>query len=196
VIDCGTYGTEGSLVVGPEDIRADREPFEAEPLGELAGALVALAENPACPRDARMPRLVFSPRRTSDGHRIMPSMGQRDDDIMVVTEAVAISALKVLAEQRFGDMVKAVVDVEIEVMAIGGELHADEESVLLDEGSGQGDLWGINLYPDQFPDEDWLEVDSMINIRPAQGNRSRSVDDPKIQKRIRAVVARLVRSDE
>ena len=76
-----------------------------------------------------------------------------------------------------------------------GELHADEESVLLERGSRQSGLWGINLYPDAYPGEDWVEFDSMINSRPGQGNRSRSVDDPHTQEEIRAVVARLVRSD-
>ena len=82
-----------------------------------------------------------------------------------------------MAREQFGDMVKAVVDVEQGIMAIGGELHADEEAVLLDQGSRQADLWGINLYPDAAAVRA-LEFDSMINVRPAQGNRSRSVEDP------------------
>ncbi len=118
------------------------------------------------------------------------------DDTSIVTEGVTIAELKISAERKFGDMVKAVVDIATGIMAIGGELHADEEQVLLDRGSRQGDLWGINLYPDQFPDDDWLEFDSMINIRPAQGNRSRSVDNPQLQERIRGVVAGLVRLDD
>ena len=89
-------------------------------------------------------------------------------------------------------MVKAVVDVSRGIMAIGGELHADEEAVLLDQGANQADLWGINLYPDAAPSER-IEFDSMINVRPAQGNRSRSVEDPVLQARIRDLVARLVR---
>ena len=76
-------------------------------------------------------------------------------------------------------------------MAIGGELHADEETVLLDQGSLQVDLWGINLYPDA-PDPERLDFDSMINVRPAVGNRSRSVEDPALRARIREVVGRLV----
>jgi hypothetical protein len=89
-------------------------------------------------------------------------------------------------------MVKAVVDVAQELLAIGGELHADEETVLLDQGSRQADLWGINLYPDSPPLER-IEFDSMINVRPGAGNRSRSVEDPALQARIRVVVSRLVR---
>jgi hypothetical protein len=96
--------------------------------------------------------------------------------------------LKTLAQERFGDMVKAVVDIERKMMAIGGELHADEEQLLLENGSKQENLWGINLYPDTMT-ADWLEFDSMINLRPSQGNRSRGVDDPAIQERIRSVVS-------
>ncbi len=66
----------------------------------------------------------------------------------------------------FGDLVKAVVDVERNIMALGGELHADEEALLLDDGSLQPHLWGINLYPSEYGDAGWLEFDSMINVRP------------------------------
>ena len=76
-------------------------------------------------------------------------------------------------------MVKAVVDVKRECMAIGGELHADEESFLLAKGSRQQDLWGINLYVD-LESPDFIEFDFMINIRPNQGNRSRAVEDDSV----------------
>lgn len=109
----------------------------------------------------------------------------------IITTVIDRSALKALAREGFGDMVKAVVDIERGIMAIGGELHADEEQLLLEQGSKQEHLWGINLYPDSVT-PDWLEFDSMINLRPSQGNRSRGVDDPALQERIRSVVASLV----
>ena len=96
-----------------------------------------------------------------------------------------------MAETRFGDLVKAVVDVRRNIMALDADLHADEEALLLENGSAQADLWGINLYPG-LPTADWIEFDSMINIRPSQGNRSRGVDDPVIQARIIDVVDSLV----
>jgi len=92
----------------------------------------------------------------------------------------------------FGDLVKAVVDIEKEIMVVDAELHADEESILLEQGSNQEDLWGINIYPEFVGDKRWIEFDSMINFRPSWGNRSRSVDDPKIQKRIINIVNKLV----
>ena len=96
-----------------------------------------------------------------------------------------------MAEQQFGDWIKAVVDVSRGIMAVGGELHADDEAALLSDGSRQGDLWGINLYP-AVHGPDWIEFDSMINLRPSQGNRSRGVDDERLRDRIREVVGRLV----
>lgn len=112
--------------------------------------------------------------------------------LRILTDPISRAELSALAAQ-FGDMVKAVVDVERSVMAIGGEMHADEEAVLLDDGSRQQDLWGINLYPDETG-SDWIEFDSMINVRPGQGNRSRDVEDASLRDAIRQVVATLVRN--
>ena len=95
-----------------------------------------------------------------------------------------------MAENQFVEMIKAVVDIEKETMAVGGDLHADEEALLLDNGSKQADLWGINIY---FEGEDIIEFDSMINIRPSQGNRSRNVEDPEIQEKIKEIVNKLVK---
>jgi hypothetical protein len=111
--------------------------------------------------------------------------------ITVVDRSISRADLHAMAEHQFGDMVKAVVDVERGVMALGGDLHSDEEAVLLDQGSQQRHLWGINLYPDKS-DETWIEFDSMINVRPSSGNRSRGVESPSIREAVIAVVNRLV----
>jgi hypothetical protein len=123
---------------------------------------------------------------TSSGAQAMP-------DIEIIRARVALHHLRQLADGLFGDLVKAVVDVEQGVMAIGGELHADEEAALLAEGSRQAALWGINLYPAQHGETGWIEFDSMINVRPGQGNRSRAVGDPAVRRRIAEVVGDLVR---
>jgi hypothetical protein len=114
-----------------------------------------------------------------------------EDQARVVRTRVSLREVAELARRRFGDMVKAVVDVRREIMAIGGELHSDEEALLLEEGSAQSDVWGINIYPDEAGDE-WIEFDSMINVRPSQGNRSRGVEDSHLQARIRQVVESLI----
>jgi hypothetical protein len=112
-------------------------------------------------------------------------------EIRIVRDTVNRSALREMAKQQFGDMVKAVVDVEQGIMAIGGELHSDEEAVLLDQGSLQRHLWGINLYPEQ-PAQEWIEFDSMINVRPSGGNRSRHVESAEIREAVSRIVTRLV----
>ena len=108
------------------------------------------------------------------------------------TDPISMDELRRLAAGRFGDMVKAVVDLKRGLMLLDADMHADQEAELLSEGAAQRDLWGINLYPD-MPDADRLEFDSMINLRPSFGNRSRGVDDPATRNAITDLVARLVR---
>ena len=110
----------------------------------------------------------------------------------IVREALTRSELVTIASEQFGDMVKAVVDVERKIMALGGELHSDEEAVLLDDGSSQRNLWGINLYPAE-DDANWIEFDSMINVRPSQENRTRGVEDAALREQIRQIVNGLVK---
>jgi hypothetical protein len=112
--------------------------------------------------------------------------------MIIVTKAITKKELKELALERFGDLVKAVVDVKQGIMSVGGELHSDEEAQLLENGSKQSDLWGINLYPD-LPSASWLEFDSMINLRPSQTNLSRGVEDEQTRARIIQVVNSLVK---
>ena len=88
-------------------------------------------------------------------------------------------------------MVKGVVDTKKRLLAIDAELHADLEQFLLENGSSQEDLWGINLYPDE--DEDFLEFDSMINIRPRQNNRSRTVESLETRQKITEIVEKWIR---
>jgi hypothetical protein len=114
------------------------------------------------------------------------------DDVILIDKPISKQQLKVSAQKLFGDMIKGVVDIEKGIMAIGGELHADEEAFLLARDSRQEDLWGINLYPDRELGE-MIEFDSMINIRPRQNNRSRAVEDPTIRERITSITRKLVR---
>ena len=109
----------------------------------------------------------------------------------IVSTRISRADLSRWAEEQFGDWIKAVVDVSRGIIAVGGDLHADDEALLLADGSRQQDLWGINIYPDD-DDPDWIEFDSMINIRPRDGNRSRGVDNEAIRARIRSVVEALI----
>jgi hypothetical protein len=109
----------------------------------------------------------------------------------IIKEEISKSELEEMAKNMFGDFVKAVVDVEKGIMTVDAELHADLEALLLEHDSKQENLWGINLYP-ELSDADFVEFDSMINIRPRQNNRSRDVEIPEIRKKIVAVVNKLV----
>src|SRR5688572_33303429 len=102
--------------------------------------------------------------------------------ITIIRQPIHRTELVSLAKAGFGDMIKAVVDLDRGIMAVGGELHADEEATLIQDGSIQPNLWGINFYPEET--EGWVEFDSMINVRPAQNNRSRSVEDTELRARI------------
>lgn len=114
------------------------------------------------------------------------------EPVKIIDAPMPLDDYKLMAQGLFGNLVKAVVDVERKVMAVDGELHADEEALLLASGSRQEDLWGINIYPDlEMPDR--VEFDSVINIRPSQGNRSRGVDDPETREAILRVVVDLVK---
>ena len=110
----------------------------------------------------------------------------------IIKKSITVDELDIFAKQRFGNMVKAVVDVEKELMAIDGELHADEEALLLEKGSRQEDLWGVNLYP-ELKGADFIEFDSMINVRPSVKNMTRGINDSKIRKRIINIVKKLVK---
>ena len=111
---------------------------------------------------------------------------------MKLVEKIELAELEEMAENMYGDLVKAVVDVAKRLMVVDAGLHVDEEQLLLEGGSLQQDLWGINLYPDSYGEDDFVEFDSMINIRPAQGNRSRSVDDADTRARIIEIVEEIV----
>lgn len=109
-----------------------------------------------------------------------------------ITTSITLGALTDMASGRFGNLVKAVVDLERGVMVVDADMHADEEALLLLSGSTQDHLWGINLYPADFGSDAFLEFDSVINIRPGQGNRSRSVENATTRAAITALVGRLV----
>jgi Protein of unknown function (DUF5674) len=109
----------------------------------------------------------------------------------IITQQTTLGEIERMAERMFGNMVKAVVDVDREILAVDGELHSDLEALLIENGSSQRSLWGINLYPEMKGD-DFIEFDSMINMRPSQGNRSRGVESPQIRERIIQVVAKRI----
>lgn len=114
-------------------------------------------------------------------------------EIKIVKKPISKTELGQVAKEGFGDMAKAVVDIEKGIMAIGGELHMDGLETLLEkENSLHQNIWGVNLYPEKSG-EDFIEFDSMVNLKPAFGNRTRGVDDIEIQKKIIEIIANLIK---
>jgi hypothetical protein len=113
--------------------------------------------------------------------------------VKILDKPITITALKQAAANTFKDMIKAVVDTNRNLVAIDAELHSDLESLLLGDGSTGKDLWGINLYPDAA-EADFIEFDSLINIRPSQGNMSRSVDNLQIRAKITKIISEMVKN--
>ncbi len=111
----------------------------------------------------------------------------------IIKSPIKKSELLEIANEKFGDIVKAVVDVEQEIMAVDGELHADEEVLLMEnEGSKRENTWGINIYPQKKSEKEWIEFDSLINLKPAFGNRSREVESEEIKEKIKQIVKKLI----
>ena len=112
-------------------------------------------------------------------------------EIMVLDAPIETSDLRRLVQEQYGDMVKFVVDIARERIAIGGDLHADEEAVLLEAGSRQQDLWGGNYYPGRGPDE-CIEYTSMINIRPSMENFGMEITLESVRSRVQGIAHRLI----
>ena len=118
-------------------------------------------------------------------------MNQDAPGIIVIERRIDPAELRRLVDLYFGDMVKFVVDVRRRVVAVGGELHADAEQVLLTQGSSQADLWGANYYPGQGSDE-CIEYTALINIRPSQGNPSMEIQDVETRRAVREIAHALI----
>ncbi len=111
-------------------------------------------------------------------------------DIVIFRDTLDLEEVQRIAEETFGEMAKAVIDIERQIVAVGGELHADAEALLLEDGSKQADLWGINLFP---KDSGTVHIEflSLINIRPAAGNRTQEIADKGIRDRITHIVTEM-----
>lgn len=111
---------------------------------------------------------------------------------MKQVDTVSITELKQMAENMYGNLVKAVVDIKLRKLVVDAEMHADEEQQLLSDGSKQEDLWGINLHPAKFGTGEFIEFDSMINIKPRQKNLSRDIEDENIRRQIAELISKAV----
>ncbi len=111
---------------------------------------------------------------------------------MKVVKKISLNELREMAEKMFGELVKADIDVAQRLVIIDMPMHYDGEQELLSRGSKQKDIWGINLHPSDYGTEDFIEFDSMINIRPSQNNASKDVLDPKVREKIVEIIGEVV----
>lgn len=109
-------------------------------------------------------------------------------EILIAREPVDRETLDALAKEWHVSLVKGVADISRAVVALGGEWHMDANSLLIEDGSEQKNLWGFNIYPKEHGDTA-IEYNSLINIRPLQGNRSMEILDEETRKAVRKVVA-------
>ena len=115
-------------------------------------------------------------------------------EIKIIKNQISKDELKNIARAQFVGIIKAVVDVEQEIMAIGGGHHVDERDFLIkQEGSKFENLWGIDLYPERTG-KDFIGLDSIINLKLSSG--ARGVYHPEIQKKIRNIVEKLVSEEK
>ena len=110
----------------------------------------------------------------------------------IISDQITIQELKDMAEKMFGSLVKAVVDIEKKVMAVDAELHSDLNGLLIENGSKKENTWGINIYPDK-EDENLIEFDSMINLKPASGNKTRDIEDQAIREKIIKITDKIIK---
>ena len=112
-------------------------------------------------------------------------------EIQIVRDTIPIANLTPIAAAWYVDMIKGVIDVEQEILALGGEYHMDANTVLTENGSKQSDVWGFNIHLNK-PREEWIECLSLINIRPAQGNRGMHVEDAALRERMSTIINRKI----
>jgi len=105
--------------------------------------------------------------------------------ILITRDALTTSQVSEML-QTLGSYVKLAVDVERELVAGGGELHADCEQALIEDGSRQEDIWGADWDP-----AGEVRFESLINIRPRQGNRSVAIQSPELRQRVERIVRRV-----
>lgn len=124
--------------------------------------------------------------------KILTDIFLRDEFMIIIKDSIDLEEIKNMLGNFFPEMVKGVVDIKKKYLALDAELHSDLEALLIENGSSQRDLWGINIYP-ELEDEDFIEFDSLINIRPIDNNRTRYVEDENIRNDIINIINNIVK---
>ena len=108
-------------------------------------------------------------------------------NIKIVEDKITLGEIREIAKEFYVSMIKGVVDIEKEIVAFGGEYHADANEILIENGSLQSDVWGFNIYFER-PKDSWIEYVSLINIRPQANNLEMEIKDKDIRKRMKTII--------
>ncbi|MCP5497570.1 MAG: hypothetical protein H7A23_23705 [Leptospiraceae bacterium] len=100
--------------------------------------------------------------------------------------------LQIFKDNPYDTMIKYTVDTKRKVIAIGGEMHADSEEVLLKNGSNSKDIWGANLLP--WQEKASIEYISLINIRPPI-NKKMEIEIPEIREIVKQITIQWIKLD-
>ena len=114
----------------------------------------------------------------------------------IISKKISRDELNKMDSGYFEDKIKAAADIEKQIIGVDAELHADIEGALIEEGSELRNLWGINFLADEDEIEEFVKVDSLINIHPKQNNRSRDVEDENIRNKILEAVEKWIEIQE
>ena len=120
-------------------------------------------------------------------------LGIFEKSMKIIKDTIKVSELSEMSKKMFGDLVKAVVDIEKGIMVVDAPLHSDLMEYLIEsEDSELKNLWGINFYS-QMPEEHFIEFDSMINLKPGLGNRTRGIESEVVKEKIRQIAGKLIK---
>lgn len=112
--------------------------------------------------------------------------------IKIIKKKITRDELENIAKENYGDMIKGVVDIKKEIIALGGEFHSDANTLLIEkQRSNQRNIWGFNIFPDRSK-EQWIEFVSLINIRPADNNFDIEIQNSGIKEKIKQIINKLI----
>ena len=112
-------------------------------------------------------------------------------NIIILDHKINIEEVKKLADFWYGTMIKGTVDIESGRVALGGDYHIESSEILTSSGSKFEDIWGFNIRFEENEDG-VLEFDSMVNIKPNLGNRSRSINNQEIIKKVTEIIKKFI----
>ena len=110
--------------------------------------------------------------------------------IQVYEENIPLDEIVEISKEYYFPMIKGVIDIKNEIVALGGEYHMDANMVLLEKGLQQSNIWGFNIATDKYNtnEEEYLEYTSFINIRPIVNNKGMFIQDEEIRKKIKNII--------